>query len=420
MLPSSGSRSPSVVLENLLTTNAPPTDPDRKKESRARVTGADLLRGDRDEALDGLRAVAALMVVFYHCGVEFRLPPLLIPGYSGVHLFFVLSGYLISRPFWARLLNGQPLPSWRKYGARRFVRIYPTYFVALVVFVAMRFAGHLHTPSLEDILLHALLVFNWGAPAGFLAINIAMWTLAIEAQFYVILPIAAGLAKRLAPAGGRAGPLIVAFAFVIIGVVSRGIEYSTTLPGALRFRLPFSFLDLFAMGMFVAYLELSQAPFLRGRLPLRGGMLLCAAALLFGSNRWLVVAGGSDWLSPPSLALACLYPMLICAAFALILLALLTRNRYAVAVLTSEPLVFIGRISYSMYLFHIGVGYFLLTRLPRGLGLWLGAHPPVYAIVQLGPVLVVSYLAYRAVELPSLRWVESFSLRQREQKQILS
>src|SRR5882724_8888930 len=237
-----------------------------------------MLRGDRDEALDGLRAIAALMVVFFHCGVEFRLPPFVIPGYSGVHLFFVLSGYLISRPFWARLLNGQPLPSWRTYAVRRFVRIYPTYFVALIVFVAMRLAGHLHTPTFIDVVLHVLLVFNWGTPAQFLAINIAMWTLAIEAQFYFILPLAAGLGRMLTPTRGRLAALLIVLAFVLIGWVSRGLEYRATLPGELRFRLPFSFLDLFAMGMFVAYLELTQAAYLRGRRPLRGALLLGAAA----------------------------------------------------------------------------------------------------------------------------------------------
>src|ERR1041384_7003881 len=112
------------------------------------MTGPELLRGDRDEALDGLRAIAALMVVFYHCGVQLQLPPFVIPGYSGVHLFFVLGGYLISRPFWARLVNDQPLPSWRRYAVRRFVRIYPTYFAALVVFIALRLVGHLHPPPL--------------------------------------------------------------------------------------------------------------------------------------------------------------------------------------------------------------------------------------------------------------------------------
>jgi len=129
-----------------------------------------------------------------------------------------------------------------------------------------------------------------------------------------------------------------------------------------------------------------------------------------------VATGGSDWLTPPTLLLVCLYPIGICAAFALIVLGLRTRASYPVAILTSRLLTFVGRISYSMYLYHVGVGYFLLTRLPRGPGLWLGLHPHVYALAQLGPVIAVSYLAYRAVELPSLRWVERFSLRAREPK----
>ncbi len=116
------------------------------------MIGPELRSADRDEALDGLRAIAALLVVFYHCGVQLEVPPFVLPGYSGVHLFFVLSGYLISRPFWARLVNGQPLPSWRRYAARRFVRIYPTYFVALFVFVAMRFIGNAHRPTVTDVL----------------------------------------------------------------------------------------------------------------------------------------------------------------------------------------------------------------------------------------------------------------------------
>jgi peptidoglycan/LPS O-acetylase OafA/YrhL len=384
------------------------------------VTEPELARGDRDQALDGLRAIAALMVVFYHCGVEFRLRPFFIPGFTGVHLFFVLSGYLISRPFLARMVAGQPLPSRRRYAARRFVRIYPTYFVALIVFIAMRFAGHLHAPSHGDMLRHALLIFNWGKPAEFFTINIVMWTLAIEAQFYVILPIAAALAYTLGPGRGRLGALLLVLAFVVVGLVSRGLEYSMTRVGDVRFRLPFSFLDLFAMGIFAAYLELTQATFLRQRLTLRATLVLCALALLFASNHWLVAAGGSDWLTPPRLAIVCLYPIGICAAFALIVLGLRTRARYEVPVLTSAPLTFVGRISYSMYLYHVGVGYFLLTRLPPGPGLWLGSHPKVYALAQLGPVIIVSYLAYLAIELPSLRWVERFSLRARERKHLTS
>lgn len=380
------------------------------------VTGAQVSRGDRDEALDGLRGIAALLVVFYHCGVEFRFPPFVLPGFSGVHLFFVLSGYLISRPFFSRLLAGKPLPSWQKYCARRFMRIYPTYFVALLVFVGMRFVSHLHTPSLRDVALHVLLLFNWGTPAEFYSINIVMWTLAIEAQFYVILPLAASVAKRSLPERGGSAAFLLAVAFIVTGWGSRAIEFATTSPGDVRFRLPFSFLDLFAMGMFVAYLELSQRTFLRSRL-LRLIALLSAITLLFGVNLWLIEAGGADWLSPPTAAIACLYPTGVCLGFALILLLVVTRSRGPVPILTAAPMAFVGRISYSMYLFHVGVGYFLLTRLPPALGLFLGSHPPLYALAQLGPVILVSYLIYRMVELPSLRWVERFSLRAREQEQ---
>jgi peptidoglycan/LPS O-acetylase OafA/YrhL len=377
---------------------------------------AELVHGDRDAALDGLRAIAALLVMFYHCALQFWFPPLLIPGFCGVHLFFVLSGYLIARPFLARLIAGQPLPSWRRYAVRRFVRIYPAYFVALLVFIAMRFAGHLRSPSAGDILRHVLLVFNWGPPAEFFTINIVVWTLVIEAQFYVILPIAMALVKRLGQGRGRLGALLLVCMFVIIGLVSRGLEYRATVVGAVRFRLPFSFLDLFAMGMLAAYLELTQAPFLRQRWPLRATLLLSGIVLFFATNYWFVGAGGVDWLTAPTLALVSLYPLGICAGFGLILLAVRTRASYSIPLLTARPLVFIGQISYSIYLYHVGVGYLLLTRLPHRAGHWLAAHPLVYALAQLGPVLIFSYLAYRAIELPSLRWMEGFS-RSRAAKQ---
>jgi len=286
------------------------------------------------------------------------------------------------------------------------------------VFVGMRFSGHLHTPSVRDVLLHLLLVFNWGTPAEFLSINIAMWTLAIEAQFYVLLPITASVAKRFFPGPGRSGAFVVGLAFVLTGWLSRSLEYLSTSPGDLRFRLPFSFLDLFAMGIFVAYAELAHGSWLRERAWLRPIALPCALALLFGPNTWLVAAGGADWLLPPTLTLAWLYPTCVCAGFALILLLVITRARDDVTVLTSAPLVFVGRISYSMYLFHVGVGYFLATRLPPALAHWLGSHPPLYALAQLGPVIFVSYLAFQFIELPPLRWIERFSLRAREQKRL--
>jgi len=373
------------------------------------VGEAKLTNDDRDVALDGLRGIAALMIVFYHCGVELRAAPFFVPGFTGVHLFFVLSGYLIARPFLARLIENRPLPSWRRYALRRLVRIYPTYLVALLVFVAMRVAGHLRTPNTTDIVHHVLLIFNFGNPAEFRSINIVMWTLAIEAQFYVILPLAAGVCRRLA-SGLRAAQLL-SCGFVVVGLASRSLEYITT-PGAeVRFRLPFSFLDLFACGLLAAYVELAHAAFFRERLWLRGALLLGAAALLLADNYWLERAPSGDWLNPSSLLQVMLYPIAVCAAFAAIVLCTRTRKRRRAHVLTWPALTFTGQISYSMYLYHVGVGYFLLASLPRNAGIWLGSRPPLYALVQLVPVFLVSYLAYRLVELPSLSYIERSALK---------
>lgn len=386
-------------------------DASERRPSRAPL----LVVGDHDDALDGLRGIAALMVVFYHCGVELAWPPIFVPGFTGVHLFFVLSGYLIARPFLARLVNDRPLPDWRAYAVRRFVRIYPTYLVALAVFIAMRLASHLHAPSAGDMLRHALLVFNWGPPKEFKTINIVMWTLAIEAQFYVILPLVIALAHRIAPARGRAAAAAAVLAFFAVGLASRCAEYRATVGADERFRLPFSFLDLFAAGVAVAYLELTRAAWLRARLRLRGALCVFGIASLLACNYWLV-AEHADWLNPPTLSLVELYPLGICCGFGAILLAVRTRGSDAVPVLTGRPLTFIGKISYSMYLYHVGVGYLILARLPHGAGRWLGMHPKAYALAQLGPVILFSYLAYRAVELPSLRWLERFSERRRGAK----
>lgn len=58
------------------------------------MTQAEVIRGDHDQALDGLRGIVARSVVFFHCGVELRFPPLVLPGFSGVHLLFVLGAGL--------------------------------------------------------------------------------------------------------------------------------------------------------------------------------------------------------------------------------------------------------------------------------------------------------------------------------------
>jgi peptidoglycan/LPS O-acetylase OafA/YrhL len=69
----------------------------------------------RVDAFDGLRAIAALGVYYCHSGNDIVVPPIVIRGHAGVHLFFVLSGYLLFSPFLKSLLEGTPTPSIRRF-----------------------------------------------------------------------------------------------------------------------------------------------------------------------------------------------------------------------------------------------------------------------------------------------------------------
>jgi ABC-type glycerol-3-phosphate transport system permease component/peptidoglycan/LPS O-acetylase OafA/YrhL len=92
---------------------------------------------------DGVRAVACLMVVFSHLAQRLEMPKqetwiqeiqqFLMTGAYGVSAFFVLSGMLLSIPFWRRYLDGLPLPPLKDYARRRFLRIAPGFYVSLIV-----------------------------------------------------------------------------------------------------------------------------------------------------------------------------------------------------------------------------------------------------------------------------------------------
>src|SRR5690242_20063157 len=99
-------------------------------------------------ALDGLRALAAFSIVGFHAllFLQFEYTPLsraVNHGWyylsTGVHLFFVLSGFLLFLPYVRALLDGERLPSARRFYQRRALRILPAYWVCLTIMVALKF-----------------------------------------------------------------------------------------------------------------------------------------------------------------------------------------------------------------------------------------------------------------------------------------
>lgn len=231
-------------------------------------------RGGRFAALDGYRAVAAIGVLVYHVAGNAKLTGggslgaafLNNLGNYGVAVFFLLSGFLLYRPFAsAHLVNGAT-PSWRTFWRHRFLRIYPAYWLALTVFIFLVGLRMEKTPANLGTIY--LLLQAYRPLFGFAALSVA-WTLCIEVAFYLALPfIAAFIAKVLGRSARtlrtrlQAQLLGVAVLYVLalifrLTVVAEGMRVadaqprSTSLLTTTHLWLP-NYFDWFALGMLLA------------------------------------------------------------------------------------------------------------------------------------------------------------------------
>ena len=171
---------------------------------------------ERQPGLDLLRALAIIVVVIYHAGIMGFPAPGRVHrwGWIGVDLFFLLSGYLIGGQLLGPLTRGQPIYL-RRFFARRALRIMPAYFVVLAIYFLV--ASWREYPDMAQPLWKFLLsVQNIGLHGG-TAFSHA-WSLAVEDQFYLVLPfILLALNRRPRTA------LIVPGAILIGGILLRAL-----------------------------------------------------------------------------------------------------------------------------------------------------------------------------------------------------
>ncbi|HLM65728.1 MAG TPA: acyltransferase [Acidimicrobiales bacterium] len=169
---------------------------------------------------DGLRAIAALGVLVCHAGLQSgwvgRHPG---PGYwvsradVGVALFFVLSGFLLYRPFVAARLAGRSGPGVRSYLRKRFLRIFPAYWLALTVLVVvLDTRGRDDISGWRDVVMYYGLLQSYSKSTALGGLQQA-WTLVNEVAFYLLLPLwatgAAWLTRRLKPRVAIGAELLV-------------------------------------------------------------------------------------------------------------------------------------------------------------------------------------------------------------------
>lgn len=163
--------------------------------ARRRVTNLDVLRALSALAVLGIHAYAlGRGTIPIRAERWFQVP--LLGLASGVWMFFVISGYVISRPFVDALLEARPLPALRGYAWRRILRIYPLYWVTLAVVIAIAGVDGLG-PWL--LLSHVALLNNL-VPRQQESLFSVTWTLTIEVIFYAAIPLCAYAARA---AGSR-------------------------------------------------------------------------------------------------------------------------------------------------------------------------------------------------------------------------
>src|SRR5947209_12564564 len=184
--------------------------------------------------LDGIRAIAGLAVIAFHIsanahiwdigGLGHLTVSILMAGDTGVILFFLLSGFLLFLPYATSLLYDGVWPSTRHFYLRRAIRIIPAYYVSLFLLTWLTHPEYLRPDHLNQFLLF-LTLFMDSSQSTYQQINGPYWTLAIEWQFYLLLPLLALAMRPLVQHGSlrrRVGVLLSCLLAVIVwGVVSR-------------------------------------------------------------------------------------------------------------------------------------------------------------------------------------------------------
>lgn len=366
------------------------------------------------KALDGWRGLACLLVFFTHTGVNLQVFNIPIYGTVGVHLFFVLSGYLLYRQFIIKLLEKNTFPSFSKFYIRRFLRIYPPYLLALIFFIFLRYISKSHPPEPFNIFTHLSLISNYLGSKNFFSINSVFWTLTIEAQFYLLLPLTTLLVYKLTKNEAKKSLIITVMLMLVIGIIARTTEFflfdysSPEFPNHVRFRSVFSYLDLFSFGMLAAYLEYVLSSQMLKK-PRYYGEAICTLGILvfIAANAWFSSIG-SHWMLIDNPWAVTLFPVFSCLAISVILLSVVTWRNYMNKILSLKPIVLIGEVSYSLYLYHVAVQLFVAKFLLVDAIKDISLHNYVLAAASFFPTMIISVLMYRLVEKPSLALVARF------------
>lgn len=345
--------------------------------------------------LDALRFFAFLSVLVHHGPKTAGFFGLVISaGGYGLSMFFLLSAYLITELL-LREREQSGTVIWRLFFIRRALRIWPLYYVtlattALVVWIWPQ-SDRLGTVGIAGF---AFFVANWVPIVQLGVILGPLWSISIEEQFYLIWP-------PIVKAGGARLALAVSIVFVIVSFAWLTVFRSNG--WWLWFATPVQFL-FFAAGAIVCIAGRSYRMdwIKRAGIGFRGPFLIAGLATLAAGARMGNVSGG---IAEPTLTRFYLGYGAGVAGCVLVFIAVLGATH------VPRSLIYLGRISYGLYVFH-SVVLIIAKRMIAPLG--LGPHSIANALLVDGLALLlcilIAHLSYRYLESPFLRMKERFAI----------
>jgi acetyltransferase len=367
----------------------------------------------RFPALDGIRALAAFAVVLTHIGFitgrSLRadlVGPLLSRGDCGVTIFFLLSGFLLYRPFALRAMGLAPRPRVRQFLWRRALRIFPALWLTVVVTLALITTYRVRA---SDYLQYLLLIQTYDNHDYDPNLT-QLWTLAVEISFYALIPILAALAAR----GRRTPDAALRRQFTMLAVLGIAAlvfniaeNHTSLIHSQALLWLP-AYLDWFALGMALAVLTcvppscqaLGPARRVLGEWARSPGTCMLVAAVLYlistlplGIPRTLAPATFTQWTAQHYLYAG--------VAFFLLLPFVLGDGGTAGRALGSRTANVLGNVSYSVYLWHVP----LMLLLQRELGYReFHGHFPELLMLTVVSTLAIASASWFWFERPILRY----------------
>jgi peptidoglycan/LPS O-acetylase OafA/YrhL len=337
-------------------------------------------------SLDFLRGMAAFLVVIPHFFVFEKIGVQTFEAISilGVEIFFVLSGYVLAPQILFILNSENRFRNLKIFLIRRWMRTIPAYLIALICISV--FSHRLWSPDFFRYLVYAQNLWRQLNTDDYFSIA---WSLSVEEWFYITFPVFLILFLELTRRKNLGTAIVAAASFIVLITIARSMlgDYQNWGPAvrrAVAFRI-----DSIAYG-FVLYIAVNRTSFDIRKIP--APLIWLAFAIIAVAGVFVTTSIGNN----QSFWLETLFPFYAAIFGAACIICALRADALFVSHKKLAHLgFFLGRISYSVYLFHLIV----LTAIA---GKFSGLPIPLLFCLVIGTTVMLAYLMYTAIEAPIL------------------